>query len=216
MGDVATKEGRTVLFVSHNMGIITQICKQCIWLKEGKKELKDYTKIVIKNYLSSSEETRSQVLLKSNSHKLIQYTKITILDETENISSEISDTEKIKIALDVEVRKKVHDIYFGIVLKNNEGINVLFADSRDGNGNFPSSFEKGSYTFYVVIPPLLAPGEYMITAGIASTSLYVYDYQDTICSFSLVNLSTNRFISRPGFINLNLSWEFKRQNNEDS
>ncbi|RME47458.1 MAG: ABC transporter ATP-binding protein, partial [Chloroflexi bacterium] len=35
MGDVA-KEGRTVLFVSHNMAAITSLCQRAIWLEEGK------------------------------------------------------------------------------------------------------------------------------------------------------------------------------------
>ncbi|NLB35697.1 MAG: ABC transporter ATP-binding protein [Clostridiales bacterium] len=37
MGDVADKEGRTVLYVSHNMNTIRQLCNRCIVLDHGKK-----------------------------------------------------------------------------------------------------------------------------------------------------------------------------------
>jgi lipopolysaccharide transport system ATP-binding protein len=35
MGDVASKEGRTVLFVSHNMAAVQSLCQKGIWLNDG-------------------------------------------------------------------------------------------------------------------------------------------------------------------------------------
>ena len=39
MDDVSKRQGRTVLFVSHNMGTIMQLCNRCILLKKGGVEL---------------------------------------------------------------------------------------------------------------------------------------------------------------------------------
>ncbi len=51
MEDVA-KEGRTVLFVSHNMVAVQQLCSKCILLSEGKIQIFSDTKNVISKYLS--------------------------------------------------------------------------------------------------------------------------------------------------------------------
>lgn len=53
MGDVATKEGRTVLFVSHNFQMIRTLCNQAILLHQGTIQLKQDTETVVKTYLHS-------------------------------------------------------------------------------------------------------------------------------------------------------------------
>jgi len=50
MGDVAN-EGRTVLFVSHNMAAIQVLCKRVVWLQQGKIAGEGETETVVKNYL---------------------------------------------------------------------------------------------------------------------------------------------------------------------
>ncbi|MDW8003074.1 MAG: ABC transporter ATP-binding protein, partial [Deltaproteobacteria bacterium] len=49
MGDVA-KEGRTVLFVSHQMNSIRRLCKSCIWLDGGRVQMKDSVTKVVSAY----------------------------------------------------------------------------------------------------------------------------------------------------------------------
>ena len=54
MGDVATKEGRTVLFVSHNMGAVSNLCNSGILLQNGMVKSTGITEEVINEYISSS------------------------------------------------------------------------------------------------------------------------------------------------------------------
>lgn len=53
MSDVAG-EGRTVLFVSHNMGAVQSLCPRCIWLNDGSIVEAGETSKVVSNYLSSA------------------------------------------------------------------------------------------------------------------------------------------------------------------
>jgi lipopolysaccharide transport system ATP-binding protein len=59
MGDVAQKEGRTVLFVSHNMAAIRNLCQQGILLNYGVIVVKDKTDIVIEKY---AQECQNELL----------------------------------------------------------------------------------------------------------------------------------------------------------
>jgi len=54
MEDVAEKEGRTVLFVSHNMVAIQNLCQRAIYLNQGRLTSDDQTQKVISKYLASS------------------------------------------------------------------------------------------------------------------------------------------------------------------
>jgi lipopolysaccharide transport system ATP-binding protein len=56
MEDVSTKEGRTVLFVSHNMEAITNLCSKAILLKSGLLRTTGKTRDVVHDYLTQSTE----------------------------------------------------------------------------------------------------------------------------------------------------------------
>ncbi|QUS59323.1 ATP-binding cassette domain-containing protein [Synechocystis sp. PCC 7338] len=60
MGDVATKEGRTVLFVSHNMSTIKLLCRQSILLDKGKVCLYDDSVATVRTYLKDVDKNTSQ------------------------------------------------------------------------------------------------------------------------------------------------------------
>ena len=53
MGDVSKSEGRTILFVSHNMGSIQSLCKKAMLLVNGRMELLDESHVVINKYLTN-------------------------------------------------------------------------------------------------------------------------------------------------------------------
>ncbi len=53
MGEVA-KEGRTVLFVSHNMAAVQSLCRRAIWLEQGRVEMDGEAGTVVSSYLKHS------------------------------------------------------------------------------------------------------------------------------------------------------------------
>jgi lipopolysaccharide transport system ATP-binding protein len=60
MGDVATKEGRTVLFVSHSMQAIAQLTKRCVLLSKGTVQFDGNTDQAIRLYLAGQKEDAEQ------------------------------------------------------------------------------------------------------------------------------------------------------------
>jgi lipopolysaccharide transport system ATP-binding protein len=57
MEDITSKEGRTILFVSHNMGTVRQLCSKTILMENGKITDFGETEEVIEKYLSNSKDT---------------------------------------------------------------------------------------------------------------------------------------------------------------
>src|SRR6516164_11673041 len=62
MDEVSRREGRTVLFVSHNLSIVEKLCQRCIWLDRGTIRESGSAAAVIKGYLSLGHFNRDRVI----------------------------------------------------------------------------------------------------------------------------------------------------------
>ncbi|MCJ7744066.1 MAG: ABC transporter ATP-binding protein [Dehalococcoidales bacterium] len=60
MSDV-TKEGRTVLFVSHNMGSVANLCQRALWLDAGQLVCVGNTHEIISSYIGSQQDTGAEI-----------------------------------------------------------------------------------------------------------------------------------------------------------
>ena len=59
MGSIA-RDGRTILFVSHNMAAVQNLCTRCVWLDDGRVAAEGDTKDVINRYLNSQTQIEAQ------------------------------------------------------------------------------------------------------------------------------------------------------------
>ena len=57
MGQVANEEGRTILFVSHNLAPVEALCARCLYLEEGRLVYDGDTRTAIDRYISSGRTT---------------------------------------------------------------------------------------------------------------------------------------------------------------
>src|SRR5471030_1509110 len=100
MGDVSKGEGKTVLFVSHNMGSIGQLCNKGMLLAYGQIQTYDKTTTAISQYMRQNINNRTlQPSLFIGSLKgHIQFTKITINDK-DGSAAEILPSDNIHISI---------------------------------------------------------------------------------------------------------------------
>ena len=69
MGEVSKGEGRTVLFVSHNMGSIMQLCNNALLLTNGQLDSASLTSEIINKYLLQNDATENFNFNKLEIHK---------------------------------------------------------------------------------------------------------------------------------------------------
>lgn len=215
MGDVA-KEGRTVLFVSHNMGVINRLCSKCVWLQNGSIRAVGETKEIISGYLTQGDTSSAYVTFPRRSNKIVQYNTICVTDKRGNVFQQIPDDQEFFVHCTFEAHQTTPIVYFGLRMDNAEGVNVLFSDSRDVEQLLPNRFQQGIHDIFLCIPPIFSPGKYFISMGIASTNPIVdFDNQESVCSFEIINNSNvQRIATRPGIINLKLPWTLGDSSNE--
>jgi lipopolysaccharide transport system ATP-binding protein len=215
MGEVA-HEGRTVLFVSHNMGAVNRLCSRCLSLTQGKVCRNGLTKEVVENYLFDDCSGTAERHFSSSRSTPVQYRRIRILDHRMNVSPSLPDNEPFSVECLFEVSESVPDIYFGLIIRNTEGLAVLFADSRDVDNEFPSNFRPGLHKVAITVPPVLASGTYFVTVGVSTASMQLLDAKEDACVVRLTDVRTTRTVARPGILNLHLPWRVGFPSEQDA
>ena len=98
MGDVA-KEGRTVLFVSHNMGTILNLCQRCILIKKGLLHKEGIVNDVINEYYTLANMPKKSIIRQGNGKAIVRNVVIE-KNGKENTSFELYDDVSIRIIIE--------------------------------------------------------------------------------------------------------------------
>lgn len=151
MEDVTKKEGRTVLFVSHNISAVRRLCLRSIMLEGGKLALNGDTEEVIDYYLNGSQEGNAVIKYKvKKSNKPVDITKISILNKNFEPARVISISENFFIDIEYEFYEYRNDLLFSIAFKSDGDI-ILFSSESDKKGAL-HEYTHGKYVTRIEVP----------------------------------------------------------------
>lgn len=138
MQEVSKGHGRTVLFVSHNMASIKQLCSRGIILKDGLVEKSGDIQEIINAYLMINQDITIRNLLDRFEQKeapIAYYTSIEVLNHKGNFTDTVLSGEKISIILNYKAKKRSLRLNFYIGLYNSSGEKLLHLGSIYSNHN---------------------------------------------------------------------------------
>lgn len=220
MQDISSAGERTVLFVSHNMQAITNLCNRAILINRGKIIQDDKASKVIQNYLMF-ETSKSGHVEWSNKDALgdstINLRAIKILDQENHVRNHFFSKSKIRIQLDFEIFKLDNLLVIGFDLTNEDGIVVFRSYHHDGKPEEWPQLKLGSNSIYCEIPAeLLREGTYHISPKISLHATKWIVNSDPVLSFDIeLNHGVSPYwtfynkINRPGIISLIFPWKSK-------
>lgn len=162
-------EGRTVLFVSHNMAAVNRLCQNVILLKDGVIQHRGSADKVINLYLQSDFGTTAKRRWDNRSrapgNDVVRLIEVRAHTEYGEVTDNFDITKKIGITMDYEVLQPGQIFTHGCSLYNEQGVNIL--NSHDvvlANRKVPRN--KGAYSATVWIPGnFLAEG--MVFVGVS-------------------------------------------------
>ena len=159
MEDVG-KEGRTVLFVSHNMNVINQLCNKSILLSKGQTFLIGKTEDAINIYSNIENKDNGKDLLGGNEDLEV----LSLSCDAENLYIEDEVTFKIRILIKQEQKKYHFSIH---LLDKNQNLLLASANlpsaSIEPDPMFGVFFNKGTYSITCKLPKsLLNTGTYSL------------------------------------------------------
>ena len=177
--EVSSGEGRTVLFVSHNMTAVQTLCKKSIILQNGQIIEKGDTRSVVKKYLFL-EESKSKFISEIDNSKSAQFTSGTIHSICQNgkfidVTLEVFSKINLKCSLDLR-------LYDGLQQA------VGFGSLGTLNFNEMLSLSKGRNSLEVRIDThKLAIGHYNISLDLTIPNKEYLDRKELCLDFELIN-----------------------------
>ena len=179
MRDITEKEGRTILFVSHNINAIQQLCQKSILLEKGKVVMFDTTEKVVDYYLNESKESNAVSEFNINYGKDVQVHRITILNQKDTPSARIPISEDFSINLDLKVNNDVTGVI--ITLHFFHQGEVVFISSISDQTEKLSDFKKGDYSIKINVPKfLLNVGHYHFDVTVDKVFVERFDIRQYI------------------------------------
>jgi len=214
MKDVSQGQGRTVLFVSHNMGSIRSLCKRCILLENGSVKADGEVNSICDMYLSDSLVNLGAAWERPfNPDKDFQITKVELLDAKGEGKNLFSCDEEWHIRMTAHVQKRVPGIYGYLQFTKSDGVAAWVSDSNDVMMNKLDTLPLGESKIDITIPKrTLGPGGYSVYLNFGShqsmTSSFDIDSPFDVCVFNMTDDQTYRGDRRPGYMSTLLDWKF--------
>ncbi len=160
MREAATKEGRTVLYVSHNMNTIRQLCERCIVLDQGKVIFDGDVEEAINAYLGITGNKECPVYYNVKDYERnYHFGKEVHINELQIIKKEkaiYEAGEKIQFVISFDSTKRINNAHLVMSVKTNEfrQIGMCYSDS------FLITVGVGQRKTFVADLSALAQGEY--------------------------------------------------------
>ncbi len=207
MHDVASGDGRTILFVSHNMGALNQLCDRGVLLENGSVTMIGPVDEVVNRYLKSGlGQNSAMVEFPEDPSKPCQFVSVEILHEDGSPTTDFSCDEPVRIRLRMRIREVGGGVFMSLQVLNLDGVRVLNSDIRDLNTSTAEALRPGLHAFDVVIPPrLLSPTTYLVNVVCSIHFAGVVDQHESCCEFTLSDVETP-INQRPGVLGARLPW----------
>ncbi len=208
---VFKEQGKTLLFCSHGLYHVKELCQQVIWLEQGKIRMLGEANEVVdayKDYVRMQESAQVQVPATKLERTQSETKLMACLLEAELLHGQ-TDTEgrclyKTHQAFAVRVTARINpslnpdDVHIGVIIKRNDGVQCYgISTVLDAVHLYPVAQEEGIYgvLYHIDRLPLLS-GHYALEIWlIDSTSVHIYDSMFICCPFVIRQDSTEVGVS---------------------
>jgi lipopolysaccharide transport system ATP-binding protein len=219
MQDVSTKEGRTVIFVSHNMGTVSVLCTKGLYLKKGRIDFIGTAEETINHYVDDSNQNTGEQtwpnLIEAPGNEKLRLRAVRIISEGKT-TSEVPIDKEVHVEIDYLNQIPGTRVCPSVHLFDHLGVVVLTS------ANFPSSnlqpdpwFDQpspvGAYRVRCTLPAsLLNEGKYRVTVILHTNRVHVEVKADDVVTFTVLETGEmRREYSGPwaGVVRPRLGWQ---------
>jgi ABC-type polysaccharide/polyol phosphate transport system ATPase subunit len=177
------REGRTVVFVSHDLGAIAQMCERAIWLDSGEVRNDGPTAQSIDLYLAEKSREIPQVEFSQDEQKEVQLLSVALTDEEgTQVDAPVRD-RPFAIRVRFLVRQEVGGVDVGVWLMSRSGTRVLEENWSDATQGLAPAGGTGTWDLSMLVPPVLAANDYAV--GVSIVSPYQRFVDEEVLMFQL-------------------------------
>ena len=198
------REGRTVVFVSHNLDAIARLCRTTAWLEGGSLLAYGPTQEVIASYLASGITRAAQADFPERPNEPVSLRSATLFNEDGHPAVQVDRGRPFTIEARFVVTRPVPGLDITVFVESLRGARVL--DEAWSEAAPDERGEPGEYVARVTVPPVLAVGDY--AAGLWIGSPYeTHVYEEDVLRFRLEGATMGR---ADRVLQLGLAWDVER------
>ncbi len=207
MEDVSAKEGRTILFVSHNMGQIASLCKTGILLNKGRIELQGNIQDVISEYFNySGNDDITEFTYDDSFEKEFYIKKITLLNLKNVECKNFAHNESINLSIEVKKNRQLSDVILGVHFYDIYDKRIFTTQIAISEIEFEGNYKN----FHLQIPDsYLTPNTYYFSVGVHIPNIQVIDEKERVGNLTIYDNGSDFFkypIGEYGVVFANSKW----------
>lgn len=169
------RQGRTVLFVSHDLGAVHALCSRAVWLEGGQIIEDGLVERTIDLYLRSTTRRTYIGDFGAEPADPVQLLSVGVTDESGGVLENLRRGDPLTIQIRFRVRSLVPAFDVAVYLLDRRRVRVVDEAWSDTFAGQPPALNPGEYAARVVVPPVLAAGDYVLGVWIGSTTGWSYD-----------------------------------------
>lgn len=164
------KEGRTVLFVSHNMAVISRLCPRCVYLDQGKVASIGATPAVVESYLTAGfSHEAGEVIFSGSEDQDVRFISARTVGADGIPKACFRSDEDIRVVLTYQIKRRLSGVNLNITMLTGEQTVLWGMTDWEAYPELFENREPGIWTCEFVIPAqVLKPDRYFIACGVAS------------------------------------------------
>ncbi|MEZ4890029.1 MAG: ABC transporter ATP-binding protein [Crocinitomicaceae bacterium] len=203
MKDVAG-EGRTVLFVSHDLAAVKSLCNRGVLLENGFVVCQSNVDECIEKYISSNiiDSVYKKNIGKDYNSISNVILSVTPLNSEHQIVTDYKSNEKIKLRIDFKIDCEIEKITIGVALLN-ELQQKIFTNHYE-----VTNYGKENHSIDYIIPNnTLCSGSYSFDVALFINKGKVFEYLNDICPIKIIDYNSEmNFYKNYGSVNINCEW----------
>jgi lipopolysaccharide transport system ATP-binding protein len=209
--ETVAKEGRTVLFVSHNLGAIQNLCTRCVLLNKGKLITEGEPAKVVATYIAEGAVPASAFSQPHNPDKPINLRSVSLSTSDGTMVHEFGYDQAIRISIEYEVNQPISNCSVWLELRTGEQAFAFVSADTDAKAFLFDERKPGFYRTTMEIPgSWLNAGMYFLVVGIAQYPQVHYHDRVECTSFIIHDTGTPEMVRtgqhRPGILQPLFSW----------
>jgi len=213
--DNVAKEGRTVIFVSHNMSAINQLCSRVLLLENGRITLDGPPEKVISHYLMDGKGTSScwNLPLDEANNDDVCIDQVSILSPKNGMTTTLQYDEEFSIDISYKIGAEIEDLVIMCRISDTYGNTVFTSWDTDAKGKDLHIRRPGRYKSKCqIVGNILKPGTYLVSVAAFVSKRKIYDSHENILSLDIAPIGYPLNPERQGVIAPILDWDVSAQN----
>lgn len=181
--DDVTKSGRTLLFVSHQLGMVRQLCSKALLLDNG--AVLSYGKVdaVLDDYTQFTERSNEFINTNNDQRKIYSIEEVKSLNAERIRCSNFAHDEDVILKIEFVSYQELRNTHLLAAVNNRNGQRIFSSDIA--LDNYKIKTNERTIAYLTLPKETLAPGNYTFFLGIHCPNTIGYDVKDHICPITI-------------------------------